>query len=299
MAPILSEGSIYKPPSEASLAARSSTSKSSSSDQPVGTSILSSKQNLASDSDNRYSERLDAKWHPSFLQATTTTSASNYSSESIGESIVNSSSQQLSDNVLRDSLVELHAENVIRIKKAYEQRRRKIEHQIVQRAEYEARNTPTESNMNGLEAFFTQSRTRFFEPETSRISPTTNEAPRAWLQYREPIEEMPYEPAKPLFTKKFLRERQLEVIKTTEKVYIPREGLTPDIREAREQLRYGFMERQGGELLARRETLGDEENHDEEVDEELTAEQYWKRRLEEEHKSVRGSFWEHEQRRHR
>jgi hypothetical protein len=60
------------------------------------------------------------------------------------------------------------------------------------------------------------------------------------------------------------------------------------------------METQGGELLVRCETIGnDSENDDEKVDEELTTEQYWKRRVKAEHNSFQGSYWEHEPRRHR
>jgi hypothetical protein len=302
MAPTLSKGSIYKPPSEAGLAAWSSTSKSSSSDQSIETSSLSSKQNLASDSDNGHSGGLDAKWHPSLLQATTTTSASTYSSEPIAESIVNPSSQKLSENLVRDSLVKGDTEN--RSNKLPERRRRRIiEHQNRRRAEYEARNTATESNMNRLASLFAQPRSRLFESETSRISPTDNETFQPWLENRGLAEEIPYEATKCLFpSKTMLRQRQLELIKTTEKVYIPHGGSyhTPDLREAREQLRYGFVEGQGGELSVRRETSDNEDEDDyEKIEEQLTTEQYWKRRVKEEHNSVQGFFWEHEPRRHR
>jgi hypothetical protein len=269
------EISSYKSPLEASLAAPSTTSRFISFDQPVDTSSLSSTQELTSDSDTEHSGGLDATLDPLFLQAATTPPAS---------------------TAIRESLPALQEELA-----GVRQRRRK-RRQSEPQPENAAQRIAAESmpsNTNRLESFFTRARTRLFEPETSRISPTNNEAPQPWLQYRDPVEEVPYEPAKPLFSEKSLTERQLEFIKTAQKVYIPREDHKPDMREAREQLRYGFMERQGGELLDRGETLDNEENLDEEMDEELTAQQYWERRLEGEHKFVQGSYWEYEPRRHR
>jgi len=75
-----------------------------------------------------------------------------------------------------------------------------------------------------------------------------------------------------------------------------------EMRDAKRQLRKGFEEAQGGEVIVRGVERGDgvEVGGEDEVGKVGgSVAEFWERRMKEEHESLDGKFWDYHPRRHR
>lgn len=172
-----------------------------------------------------------------------------------------------------------------------------------------------------------QSHRPLFQTDSSSENPTSmdsvsdfesDDVSRPWRKHRG-TKALPEGPTKPLFKPKTKKQLELEAVKIfAEKIYIPgndtgvvitsRHDETPTRHtemDARTQLRRGYGEAQGGELIFPRETPGLEDEDEDEAavaeleDDKLSTEEFWKRKLKENLNESNGSFWELEPRRHR
>ncbi|CZR69720.1 uncharacterized protein PAC_19620 [Phialocephala subalpina] len=177
-----------------------------------------------------------------------------------------------------------------------------------------------------LASLFHQPHRPLFQADSSPRDPTStgmdfeesDDISRPWRKYRE-VKVLPEGPTEPLFKPKTKKQLELEAGKMyAEKMYIPKhitgiamggrdETPTRDTEiDARKQLRRGYGEAQGGELIFPRiEALGLEDEGEDKAavpeleDEELSTEEFWKRKFEENVNEDNRNFWELEPRRHR